>query len=119
MISYDELLQKYKLLEQENKILKAQIAELQKEKSGVIRSSENKTSDFTDSLVIMQSTPSEKIHLFRDLFRGREDVFARRWYSTTTQKAAINRYAATNGKTACAIKENINAQSVPTANCCP
>ena len=29
----------------------------------------------------------EKIDLFRSLFRGREDVFARRWYSKTTGKA--------------------------------
>ena len=31
--------------------------------------------------VHMKSTPEEKIRLFRCLFRGREDVFARRWYS--------------------------------------
>ena len=29
----------------------------------------------------------EKIDLFRGLFKGREDVFARRWYSRTTGKA--------------------------------
>lgn len=87
MISYDELLQKYKLLEQENKILKAQIAELQKEKYAPVKSSENITSDSPDSQVTIQSTPAEKIKLFRNFFRGREDVFARRWYSTTTQKS--------------------------------
>lgn len=29
----------------------------------------------------------EKVDLFRSLFKGREDVFARRWYSKTTGKA--------------------------------
>lgn len=29
----------------------------------------------------------EKVALFRSLFRGREDVFARRWYSLTTDKS--------------------------------
>lgn len=29
----------------------------------------------------------EKVELFRGLFKGREDVFARRWYSKTTGKA--------------------------------
>lgn len=29
----------------------------------------------------------EKVDLFRSLFKGREDVFARRWYSRTTGKA--------------------------------
>lgn len=42
MLSYDELLQKYKLLEQENKILKEQIAELQGKKYTSARNSESK-----------------------------------------------------------------------------
>lgn len=29
----------------------------------------------------------EKVNLFRSLFRGREDVFARRWFSSTTGKS--------------------------------
>ena len=29
----------------------------------------------------------EKVNLFRSLFKGREDVFARRWYSKATGKA--------------------------------
>lgn len=29
----------------------------------------------------------EKVALFRNLFRGRKDVFARRWYSRTTDKS--------------------------------
>ena len=29
----------------------------------------------------------DKINLFRSLFKGREDVFARRWYSKTTGKS--------------------------------
>lgn len=36
--------------------------------------------------VHMRSTPEEKICLFRSLFRGREDVFARRWYSVQKEK---------------------------------
>ena len=30
----------------------------------------------------------EKVDLFRSLFKGREDVFARRWYSKTSGKAS-------------------------------
>ena len=36
--------------------------------------------------VHMRSTPEEKIRLFRSLFRGREDVFARRWYSAQKER---------------------------------
>ena len=34
-----------------------------------------------------QLTLHEKVALFQSLFQGREDVFARRWYSNTTQKS--------------------------------
>lgn len=34
-----------------------------------------------------QITLQEKVALFQSLFQGREDVFARRWYSSTTQKS--------------------------------
>lgn len=37
--------------------------------------------------VHMRSTPEEKIGSFRSLFRGREDVFARRWYSVQKEKS--------------------------------
>lgn len=87
MLSYDELLQKCNLLEQENKKLKAQIAELKGNKNIFVNATENKVVKFSDSAVTMKSTPEEKIKLFRSFFRGREDVFARRWYSTTTQKS--------------------------------
>lgn len=36
---------------------------------------------------LLPLTPEEKIAIFQSMFRGREDVFARRWYSTTTQKS--------------------------------
>lgn len=29
----------------------------------------------------------EKVELFQSLFKGREDVFAKRWYSATTKKS--------------------------------
>lgn len=32
-------------------------------------------------------SPEEKIALFRSIFRGREDVFARRWFSRTSGKS--------------------------------
>lgn len=38
------------------------------------------------STVHNNSTPQEKIRLFRDLFRGRDDVYARRFESTKTGK---------------------------------
>ena len=34
-----------------------------------------------------QFTLQEKVAIFQNLFQGREDVFAKRWYSSTTQKS--------------------------------
>lgn len=41
----------------------------------------------SDGAVTNQSEASEKIALFRSLFRGREDVFAQRWESARTGKS--------------------------------
>lgn len=38
----------------------------------------------------MRSTPEEKIRLFRSLFRGRDDVFAKRYYNPKTEKSLIS-----------------------------
>ena len=43
--------------------------------------------DFTSATVRMNSPPQEKITLFMSLFRGRSDVFAKRWYSEKSGKS--------------------------------
>lgn len=54
--------------------------------------------------VHMRSTPEEKIHLFRSYFRGREDVFARRWYSSKTEKSGYSPVCANAWKYGVCIK---------------
>lgn len=44
------------------------------------------------------------VYLFRSLFRGREDVFARRWYSTKTEKAGYSPMCANEWKPGVCIK---------------
>jgi superfamily II DNA or RNA helicase len=44
----------------------------------------------TDGLVTRDSPPAAKIALFRDLFRGREDVFPRRWSNSKTGKSGYS-----------------------------
>ena len=58
----------------------------------------------------------EKVAIFQELFQGRNDVFAKRWYSRTTQNRAINLYAKMNGRRIFAISGSINVQIVPTGN---
>ena len=59
------------------------------------------------------SSSQEKIEYFLSVFKGREDVYARRYHSTTTGKTLS---AKMNGCMACAIKRNTGAQSVPTVS---
>ena len=50
------------------------------------------------------SAPNEKIQLFRSLFRGREDVFAKRWYSTKTEKSGYSPVCANEWREGVCIK---------------
>lgn len=76
---YNQLLQKYEILKNENTKLRNLLS----------LKTENKKSDkrFSGATVTQHSSSDAKIALFRSLFCGREDVFARRWYSKTTEKS--------------------------------
>ena len=79
------------------KDLQAQIAALQAENERLKRQLDISTptvqtetlsvSDCHIPAVTMRSTPAEKIRLFRSIFSGRENAFARRWYSVKTEKS--------------------------------
>lgn len=43
--------------------------------------------ELTKGSVVRQLSLEEKVNLFRRRFVGREDVFARRWYSSSTGKS--------------------------------
>ena len=64
------------------------------------------------------SSSDEKIHLFRSLFCGREDVFARRWYSTKTEKADIHRSVPMSGGMVFVSNQKAAVQSVKTGSLC-
>lgn len=83
---YSDMLEKYNLLLEENKKLKAELA-LLKGKTGLVMPEAEATPQISISSINKHSSPEEKINLFRSLFKGREDVFARRWYSKTTDKS--------------------------------
>lgn len=83
----DSLMRKLHELEEENKRLKSLLA-----KHGIAFEAcahDGNLASF-QSLNLTTSTISlslqEKVELFQSLFKGREDVFAKRWYSDTTKK---------------------------------
>ncbi len=83
---YSDMLEKYNLLLEENKKLKAELA-LLKDKTGLVMPEAETTPQISISSINKHSSPEEKINLFRSLFKGREDIFARRWYSKTLDKS--------------------------------
>ena len=74
LIERQQLLERIKELEAEN-------TELRKRLGEDVTPTEKKPT------VMQNLSLQEKVDLFRSLFKGREDVFARRWYSKTSGKA--------------------------------
>ena len=79
MLTYSELLIKYESLLRENETLR-QENELLRRQLGLCSQGEVCAADVS---VTQHSSPEEKIGLFRSLFRGREDVFAKRWHNAS------------------------------------
>lgn len=69
--------------------LESEKAELQADINRLLSAPEARDSpSFVDGLPVTNaSSPAAKIALFRSLFRGRDDVFPRRWENTKTGKA--------------------------------
>jgi hypothetical protein len=72
-------------LESSRSILLSRVAELQRDKATLLQASI--PPDFNDKpTVTNQPSQDEKIILFRSLFRGREDIYPRRFESLKTGK---------------------------------
>lgn len=86
MDSYNELLQKYNAALKTITDLQAENRQL-KERLGISETATTANEEAENTTINKYSSTSEKIALFRKLFCGREDVFARRWYSKATGKS--------------------------------
>ncbi len=75
-------------VQKQEQFLLDQIASLKREREILSGSTiEEKPLEYSDGIVTNQSGEEAKIALFRSLFRGREDVYARRFESRTTGKS--------------------------------
>ena len=79
-LTYQELLAAYNKLLMENELLHKEIDRLQSLLS-------SKGASLTLPAIKQHLSLKEKVDVFRNLFKGREDVFARRWYSRTSGKS--------------------------------
>ena len=85
---YKELLLRYNELEGRTKQLEEENARFRQMLGMTEQSASNtQTAENTICSINKYSSAKEKIDLFRSLFKGREDVFARRWQSTATGKS--------------------------------
>ena len=79
-LTYQELLAAYNKLLMENELLHKEVDRLQ----SLLCS---KGTHLTQPIIKRHLSLEEKVDVFRNLFKGREDVFARRWYSRTSGKS--------------------------------
>lgn len=85
---YRELLLRYNELESENKRISEENTRLRRQLGLTNFSNENDKMHVIETAAVNKySSSKEKIDLFRSLFKGRDDVFARRWQSTTSGKS--------------------------------
>lgn len=63
---------------------------------------------------IKYATPDQKIELFKSLFIGREDVYAKRFYNTKTGKSGYVPACANEWVQGACDKKRINARLAPT-----
>ena len=85
---YRELLLRYNELERENKRLSEENLQLRRQLGFAEAPQENIEIPMIHAASVNKySSSKEKIELFRSLFRGREDVFAKRWQSTMSGKS--------------------------------
>ncbi len=92
MISFDELLMAYSRKEMENQRLKVEVESLRHEIACLkgVSNEANPKEEAEKPKTTYASNPmtiAERVALFRSLFKGREDVFARRWHSKTSGKS--------------------------------
>ena len=78
--TFQELLAAYNKLLKENENLHKEVDRLQSLLS-------RKDTPSTPHIIKRHLSLEEKVDVFRNLFKGREDVFARRWYSRTSGKS--------------------------------
>ncbi|MDY3890944.1 MAG: DEAD/DEAH box helicase family protein [Bacteroidaceae bacterium] len=89
----DELQKKYNLLVTQNEILRKENTELKSLLCAHGIEYKPRPTNVIDSIYSPVSLPvfkfslDERVALFMSLFKGREDVFARRWFSKSTGKA--------------------------------
>ena len=84
---YNKLLRQYEVLHKENEVLISLLKIHGIEYETRMKEDMNKPIYSLVSVPTITLSIDERLRLFQSLFKGREDVFARRWFSKTTGKS--------------------------------
>ena len=132
-MDFDELHKKYQSLQQENQRLKEEIQRLNIQ-HGVKKTHDKQNTNYeevneplvlklipsqnkpTNSIINKHSDSSEKIKLFRSLFKGRDDVYAKRWENSKKETAGYSPACANEWKSGICQKPKISCSACSNKN---
>ena len=118
---YNKLLRQYEVLHKENEVLKSLLKIHGIEYETRMKEDMNKPIYIYSLVSVPTITLSidERIRLFQSLFKGREDVFARRWFSKTTGKSGYQPVCINEWKQGLCDKKKYRCAICPNRNFAP
>lgn len=116
---YNKLLRQYEVLHKENEVLKSLLKIHGIEYETRMKEDMNKPIYSLVSVSTITLSIDERIRLFQSLFKGREDVFARRWFSKTTGKSGYQPVCINEWKQGLCDKKKYRCAICPNRNFAP
>lgn len=116
---YNKLLRQYEVLHKENEVLISLLKIHGIEYETRMKEDMNKPIYSLVSVPTITLSIDERIRLFQSLFKGREDVFARRWFSKTTGKSGYQPVCINEWKQGICDKKKYRCVICPNRNFAP
>ena len=116
---YNKLLRQNEVLHKENEVLKSLLKIHGIEYETRMKEDMNKPIYSLVSVPTITLSIDERIRLFQSLFKGREDVFARRWFSKTTGKSGYQPVCINEWKQGLCDKKKYRCAICPNRNFAP
>ena len=116
---YNKLLRQYKVLHEENEVLKSLLKIHGIEYETRMKEDMNKPIYSLVSVPTITLAIDGRLRLFQSLFKGREDVFARRWFSKTTGKSGYQPVCINEWKQGICDKKKYRCVICPNRNFAP
>ena len=109
---YNKLLRQYEVLHKENEVLRSLLKIHGVEYETRMKEDMNTPKYSLVSVPTITLSIDERLRLFQSLFKGREDVFARRWFSRQLVNLDINLFVLMSGNKDSVIRRSIGVQYV-------